>query len=108
MLAIFTNNTVSLGRWTAVIQADKNTVERGWGGCGGIQTPFINTSNHTLSVYNIEDTAAELSRYVQRFVFKWKPYVPPLYLLGPPCANTLPGQTTFTKEVSSLWIAKVY
>lgn len=84
MLAIFTNNTVRLGRWMAMIQADKNTVERGWGGCGGIQTPFINTSNHTLSVYNIEDIAAELPRYVHQFVFRWKPYVPPLYLRGPP------------------------
>ena len=69
-----------------MIQADKTTVERcGEGVCGGgIQTPFINTSNHTLSVYNIEDISAELPRYVHQFVFRWEPYVPPLYLLRPP------------------------
>lgn len=34
MLAIFTNNTVSLRRRMAMIQADKNTVEWGWGRVG--------------------------------------------------------------------------
>lgn len=72
-------------RWMAMIQADKTTVEGGGEGCvGGNQTPFINTSNHTLSVYNREDISAELPRYVHRFVFRWEPYVLPLYLLRPP------------------------
>lgn len=69
----------------AMIQADKTTVKKGVGRReGGNQTPFINTSNHTLSAYNIEDISAELPCYVHQFVFRWEPYVPPLYLLRPP------------------------
>lgn len=90
----------------AVIQADKTPVGREE--CGGILRPFINTSHRTLSVYSLEDISAELPCYFHQFVFRWKPYVPPLYLLGPPGANAVTGQTTLKKEVSSLWIAKVY
>lgn len=45
---------------------------------GRIQMPFVNTSTKTLSDYSRGAIAAELPCYVHKFVFRWKPYVPPL------------------------------
>lgn len=106
MLAIFTNNTVSLRCRMAMIQADKNTVEWGWGRVGEFRR--INTSNHTLSVYSIGTLQLNYHVMVTNLYSDGSHMFFYFYLLGLLGANTVTGQTTFTKEVSCLGIAKVY